>query len=217
MKIIVLGSPGVGKGTYTKELLKEMDLIHVSSGDLFRDNIKGSTELGKKAKEYIDAGKLVPDEVTIAMVKDRIEKEDCEQGYILDGFPRTIPQAEALSKITDIDLVINFIADKETILQRLGGRRICKGCGSIFHMLNLPPKSEGVCDNCSGELYQRDDDKEEAIGKRLEEYEEKTAPLIGFYSEKGLLKEVKVNEDFGTHGDVIMGKIKEAIKSVKNN
>jgi adenylate kinase len=208
MKIIALGSPGVGKGTYATEIVRKYNMLHISTGQIFRDNIKGGTELGLKAKEYIDAGKLVPDEVTIDMVKDRLAKEDCQEGgFLLDGFPRTIPQAESLSEFCKMDLVINFKADSDVIIQRLSGRRICRKCGTTFHAVNIKPKQEGVCDSCGGELYQRDDDKPEAIKQRLIVYEEQTAPLIGYYTEKGMLKEITINEDFGEHKEDIMNRV----------
>jgi adenylate kinase len=191
MRLIFLGSPGVGKGTYTKELVEKNNLAHISTGDIFRENIKNNTELGKKAKKYIDAGKLVPDEITINMVKERLADE--KKGFILDGFPRTIPQAEALSKITEIDTVINFTAEEKTILQRLSGRRICRKCGAVYHVTNIPPKKDGICDKCGGELYQRDDDKQEAIKERLKVYENQTAPLIKYYEKKGMLTTIDAN------------------------
>ena len=214
MKIIVLGSPGVGKGTYTQDLVKKLDVVHISTGELFRENIKNETELGKQANEYISKGNLVPDEVTIAMVKDRLANLD--NGFILDGFPRTVPQAEALAGFSAMDLVILFKADHEVIIQRLSGRITCKDCSRIFHKTNLPPKEEGVCDICQGTLYQRDDDKPETVKERLITYEQKTAPLIDFYREKGLLREITINEDYGTHGVEIMGRIMEIVNSVHN-
>jgi len=208
MKIIALGSPGVGKGTYAAEIVQKYGLLHISTGQIFRENIQGGTELGLQAKEYIDAGKLVPDQVTIDMVKDRLAKDDCKDGgFILDGFPRTIPQAEALSEFCEMDMVINFKADSEVIIQRLSGRRVCKKCGAIFHAVNIKPKREGICDSCEGELYQRDDDKPEAIKQRLIVYEEQTSPLIGYYKEKGILREITINEDFGTGKEEIMNRI----------
>ena len=214
MKIIALGSPGVGKGTYATEIVQKYGLLHISTGQIFRENIKGGTELGLKAKEYIDAGKLVPDQVTIDMVKDRLGKDDCKDGgFLLDGFPRTIPQAEALSEFCEMDLVINFKADPEVIIQRLSGRRVCKKCGWTCHVQNIPPKQEGICDACGGELYQRDDDKPEAIKQRLIVYEEQTAPLIGYYKEKGILKEITINEDFGAHKTEIMDRIFNLIEN----
>lgn len=190
MKLVFLGSPGVGKGTYTKGVVEKYKLAHVSTGDIFRENIKNGTELGKKAKTFMDAGKLVPDEVTINMVKEHIKNI---KGFVLDGFPRTITQAEALDKITKIDSVINFTADEKVILQRLSGRRICRKCGAVFHVTNIPPKKEGICDACQGELYQRDDDKPEAIKERLKVYENQTAPLIEYYKKKGMLKTIDAN------------------------
>ena len=167
MKIIALGSPGVGKGTYAAEITKKYNVLSISTGDLFRENIKNETELGKKAKEIIDSGKLVPDEVTIGMMKERLGREDTPNGFILDGFPRTIPQAEALSEFSEIDLVLNFKADKEVIMQRLTGRRTCSNCAAIFHVVNIPPKQEGVCDKCGGKLVQRSDELPEVIEERL--------------------------------------------------
>lgn len=208
MKIILLGSPGVGKGTYAAAMKTKLNIPHISTGDLFRENIKSQTELGKKAEEYVNKGDLVPDEITIGMLKQRIKGE---KGFLLDGFPRTIPQADALSQITGIDVVINFVADDEVIIQRLSGRRICRKCGAIFHTKNIIPKKEGVCDKCQGELYQRDDDKPEKIKERLKVYQEKTEPLINYYQEKGLLKTVKVNEDFSTHSKEILERIFKAI------
>ena len=211
MKLIALGSPGVGKGTYAREITNKYGILHLSTGDMFRENMKNNTELGIKAKEFINQGKLVPDEVTIGMVKERLSREDTQNGYYLDGFPRTIPQAEALAEFADIDQVINFKADHEVIIQRLSGRRICKKCGAIFHTINIIPKQEGICDNCGGELYHRDDDQPESIKKRLQIYEQETKPLINFYKEKGILKEVQVNEDFGKNKDLLLNRIFTAI------
>jgi len=155
MNIILIGGPSVGKGTYAGKLKKIYNIPHISTGDLFRDNMKNKTELGIKAQGFIDQGNLVPDEVTIAMVKDRLSKE--ENGYLMDGFPRTIPQAEAMSEFTKVDKVLYFTAEQSTILARIAGRRICRGCGAIFHLKNIPPKQEGICDYCGGEVYQRPD------------------------------------------------------------
>ncbi|MFH1275739.1 MAG: adenylate kinase [Candidatus Woesearchaeota archaeon] len=214
MKLILLGSPGVGKGTYTQDLIKMLHLLHVSTGDMFRENLKKETPLGKKAKEYMDKGQLVPDEVTIAMVEERLSRDDVKkQGFILDGFPRTKAQAEALDVITKVDKVISFSADKEIIIQRLGGRMVCRSCGHIFHKINLPSKEEGICDVDGGELYTRDDDKPEAIEKRLADYEEVTKPLIDFYHEKGILREVNVNENYAEQKEMIQKRILDAIKS----
>lgn len=197
MNLIFLGPPGVGKGTIAKMVVKEKGLIQISTGDLLRAAIAEGSELGMKAKEYMDQGKLVPDDLVIDLIKNRISQEDCANGFILDGFPRTIPQAEALSSSdVKIDKVVNFSAKDETIVQRLSGRRTCKECGAIFHIQNIPPKEEGKCDKCGGELFQRDDDKPEAIEKRLEVYREQTAPLIDYYKEKGMLAEVDANANF---------------------
>ena len=199
----------MGKGTYATALKTILNIPHISTGDLFRENRKNNTELGKQAQEYMDKGDLVPDEITIAMLKERIKDE---KGFLLDGFPRTIPQADALKEMTEIDMVLNFVADDEVIIQRLSGRRICKKCGAIYHIKNIKPKVEGVCDKCEGELYQRDDDMPEAIKERLDIYREKTAPLINYYKEQGLLREVKVNEDFGSHREILLERIMKAIQ-----
>jgi len=214
MKLMVLGSPGVGKGTYTQDLVNMLNLIHLSSGDLFRQNMKNNTELGLKAKEYIEKGLLVPDEITIGMVKAKLQ-EIGDQGFILDGFPRTVPQAEALTEVTDLDLAINFVADDEVIVSRLSGRIICRKCGRIYHKVNLPTKEEGICDLDGGEIYQRDDDLPDAVRKRLADYHAQSAPLIAFYQEKGILKEITVNEDYGSHKQLIQDRIMKVIESVQ--
>ena len=195
MNIIFLGAPGVGKGTYTGKVKEKYGLAHIYTGDIFRENIKNNTTLGKEAKTFMDAGKLVPDEITINMVKDRLSKPDVKKGYILDGFPRTIPQAEALSTFTKVDVVVNFTAKESTIIQRLSGRRICRKCQAIFHIKNIPTKVEGVCDKCGGEVYQRDDDKPEAIKQRLKVYNDQTAPLIEYYKKKKMIQEVEANSE----------------------
>ena len=215
MKLMVLGSPGVGKGTYTQDLVNMLDLAHISSGDLFRSNMKNNTELGQRAKEFIDRGELVPDEITIGMVKDKLQEIE-GKGFILDGFPRTVPQAEALSEVTDLDLAINFKADDEVIVSRLSGRIICRKCGRIYHKINLPTKVEGVCDLDGGEIYQRDDDLPDAVRKRLADYHAQSAPLIAFYKEKGILREVTVNEDYGSHKELIQDRIMNVINEVRN-
>lgn len=217
MKIVVLGSPGVGKGTYTQDLTKIFNVPHISTGALFREHIKGQTELGKEAKEHIDAGRLVPDELTNDLVKERISREDCQNGFIFDGYPRNIPQAEAFAKITDLDLVINFKADKEVIIERLSGRRTCSSCGWIFHLKNIPSRVEGVCDKCGGKLIQRSDEMPEVIKERLVVYEKETAPLINYYKEKNLLKEITVNEDYGSHKELIQKRIVDVINSIKTS
>ena len=195
MKIIMLGAPGAGKGTQAKMLADKYDIPHISTGDIFRANIKNETELGKKAKEYMDQGLLVPDELTCNLVVDRIQQEDCKKGYIIDGFPRTIPQAEALDKaLTElndkIDYAINVEVPDENIVGRMSGRRACVGCGATYHVVYNPTKTEGVCDRCGKELILRDDDKPETVQKRLNVYHEQTQPLIDFYKNKNVLKEV---------------------------
>jgi len=194
MNLIFLGPPGVGKGTIAKEIVKEKSIPQISTGDLLRAAVKEGSELGKKAKEYMDAGRLVPDDLVINLLKERISKDDCKNGFILDGFPRTIPQAEALEREVKIDKVLNFKALNETIIQRLSGRRTCKSCNAIYHLKNIPPKAEGKCDKCGGELFQRDDDKPEAIKKRLEVYQQQTSPLIDFYKEKGILVDIETEK-----------------------
>lgn len=190
MKIIMLGAPGAGKGTQARMLAEKYSIPHISTGDIFRANIKNGTELGKKAKAFIDAGALVPDELTIDLVMDRISSEDCAKGFILDGFPRTINQAkkltEALSKGSgEIDWAIDVEVPDDEIVSRMSGRRICSSCGSSYHVVNIPPKKENVCDECGAELYTREDDKEETVRKRLAVYHEKTQPLIQYYRELG--------------------------------
>ena len=195
MKIIMLGAPGAGKGTQAKMLADKYEIPHISTGDIFRANIKNETELGKKAKEYMDKGLLVPDELTCNLVVDRIQQEDCKKGYILYGYPRTIPQAEALDKaLTElndkIDYAINVEVPDENIVGRMSGRRACVGCGATYHIVYNPTKEEGICDRCGKELILRDDDKPETVQKRLNVYHEQTQPLIDFYKNKGVLKEV---------------------------
>lgn len=191
--IILMGPPGAGKGTLAKQLMSAYDLVHISTGDMFREAIKAGTELGKLAKSYIDHGDLVPDEVTIGIVKERLGQDDCEKGFLLDGFPRTLPQAEALKKIASevnrpIEVVLNLDCDNQELIRRISGRRVCKNCGAPFHVVTLKPKVEGVCDICGGPLYQRADDNEEALKVRLEHYVQSTKPLLDFYASEGLLK-----------------------------
>ena len=190
MNFIFLGPPGAGKGTLAKEVAASYGIPHISTGDIFRENIKNGTELGKKAKAIIDAGGLVSDEITIGLVKDRLSKDDTKNGYILDGFPRTIGQAEALETFAKIDAAVNFDIEDEAVVERLGGRVCCKECGQMFHTKFNPPKVAGKCDKCNGELYTRDDDKTESIQNRLNVYRESTAPLIDFYKGKGNLVDV---------------------------
>ena len=200
MKIIMLGAPGAGKGTQAKMIAEKYSIPHVSTGDIFRANIKNGTELGKQAKEYMDAGKLVPDELTVKILLDRVAQDDCKDGYVLDGFPRTIPQAEvledALNKLGDkIDYAINVDVPDENIVRRMSGRRACLKCGATYHIEHIPPKQEGICDTCGSELVLRDDDKPETVLNRLKVYHEQTQPLIDFYTERNVLKTVDGTKD----------------------
>lgn len=192
MKIIMLGAPGAGKGTQAAKISEKYGIPHISTGDIFRENIKNGTELGKKAKGYMDAGELVPDELTCDLVVDRIHQDDAKKGYILDGFPRTIPQAEALTAALaksgeKVDYALEINLADEAIINRMGGRRVCKKCGATYHIVNIPPKKEGVCDNCGGELMLREDDAPETVKKRLDVYHAQTAPLIEYYKNEGVL------------------------------
>ena len=187
MKIIFLGAPGSGKGTHATRVKTELGIPHISTGDIFRENIKGGTPLGVLAKSYIDKGALVPDDVVIKIVEDRLSREDCKKGFILDGFPRTIYQAEALKKIAAIDVVINLVVDDEAIVKRVAGRRMCR-CGETYNVAFL--NGATTCAKCGAELYQREDDKEETVKSRLEVYHKETAPLIDYYRKEGLLKDV---------------------------
>lgn len=200
MKIIMLGAPGAGKGTQAKMIADKYQVPHVSTGDIFRANIKEGTELGKEAKTYMDKGLLVPDELTVKILLDRVAKEDCKNGYVLDGFPRTIPQAEvldkALSEMGDaIDYAIDVEVPDENIIRRMSGRRACLACGATYHIVHVPPKKEGICDRCGKELVLRDDDKPETVKNRLEVYHDQTQPLIDFYTKKGILKTVDGTQD----------------------
>ena len=195
MKIIMLGAPGAGKGTQAKKIAEKYGIPHISTGDIFRANIKNGTELGKKAKTYMDEGLLVPDELVVDLVVDRVQQEDCKNGYVLDGFPRTIPQAEALDKAfaglgEKMDYAINVEVPDENIVSRMSGRRACVGCGATYHIVHAPTKVENICDTCGGELILRDDDKPETVLKRLGVYHEQTQPLIQYYTDKDILVEV---------------------------
>lgn len=195
MKIIMLGAPGAGKGTQAKQIAGKYSIPHISTGDIFRANIKNGTDLGKKAKEYMDQGLLVPDELTCDLVMDRIQQDDCKNGFVLDGFPRTIPQAEALdaalTKIGEkMDYAIDVDVPDENIVNRMSGRRACLDCGATYHIVSLPPKTEGKCDHCGSDLVLRDDDKPETVQKRLTVYHEQTQPLIDYYKNQGILKSV---------------------------
>jgi adenylate kinase len=190
MKLIFLGPPGAGKGTLAARAVDILGLPHISTGAIFRSAIAARSPLGLKVKAIIDAGKLVDDGTTIELVRERLAQADAQKGYILDGFPRTIPQAEALAQFSTVDKVVNFDIPDSGVLERLGGRRVCRKCGYNFHMVFDKPAKEGICDHCGGEVYTRDDDRPEAVQKRLEVYRAQTAPLIGFYRQKGLLLDV---------------------------
>jgi adenylate kinase len=190
MKLILLGPPGGGKGTQAKRIIEKLKIPQISTGDLLRAEAASGSALGKKLKEYMDSGKLGPDDLITQIIKERVSKPDCAKGFIFDGYPRTMAQAEALGTFTNVDVVLNLkVADSE-IVDRLTSRRTCKGCGAIYNLKNIPPKVAGKCDKCSGELFQRDDDNAATVGKRLRVYHEQTAPLIDYYKKKGLVVEV---------------------------
>ncbi len=200
MKIIMLGAPGAGKGTQAKRIADKYSIPHISTGDIFRANIKNGTELGNKAKSYMDQGLLVPDELVVDLVVDRVKQDDCENGYVFDGFPRTIPQAEALDtalKVIDekIDYAVNVEVPDSNIVERMSGRRACLNCGATYHLQYIPTKTEGICDVCGSELVLRDDDKPETVLKRLNVYHEQTQPLIDYYKNQGILAEVDGTRD----------------------
>jgi len=200
MNLILMGLPGAGKGTQAERIVGKYGLPHISTGDMFRTAIKEETELGKKAKSYMDAGELVPDDVTIGIVRERLGKADCQKGFLLDGFPRTTAQAEALDNLLAdmgrrIDAVLYIDVDRDSLLERLTGRRICSQCGATYHITLNPPKEEGVCDKCGGQLYQRDDDKIETVKTRLEVNEKQQKPLLDFYKKKNCLQEIDGNQD----------------------
>jgi adenylate kinase len=202
MNLVLMGLPGAGKGTQAERIVEDYKIPHISTGDMFRAAMKEETELGLKAKSFMDKGELVPDEVTIGIVRERLSKEDCIKGFLLDGFPRTVPQAEALEQIlTDlnrkIDFVINIYVDQDILMERLTGRRICKSCGATYHLVFNPPANSGVCDKCGGELYQRADDNEETVGTRLEVNLKQSQPLLSFYEEKGYLQNINGQQEIG--------------------
>lgn len=200
MRMILMGPPGAGKGTQAEQLVEHYQIPHISTGDMFRAAIKGQTSLGMKAKEYMDSGALVPDEVTIGIVADRLSQADCTNGFLLDGFPRTAAQADALAKILsdlnmNLEAVINIELDNDILLERLTGRRVCKQCGATFHTVFNPPQKKDICDRCSGELYQRSDDTLETAQNRLKVYNDQTEPLIAYYAKRDLLKRVQGNQE----------------------
>jgi adenylate kinase len=193
VRIVLVGPPGAGKGTQAQYIASQLNIPHVSTGDIFRSNVSGGTELGRLARAYMDRGDLVPDEVTVAMVRDRLSEGDATDGFLLDGFPRNVPQAETLKKMlaeewdTKLTVVLELVVDTDEVVRRLSGRRTCHRCGRVWHMIYDPPAKPGVCDDCSGELFQRDDDSEDTIRHRLEVYEQQTSPLVAFYADEGLL------------------------------
>lgn len=199
MRLILLGPPGAGKGTQAIRISDEYNIPHISTGDIFRENIKKGTELGKKAKSFIDKGQLVPDELVIEIVKDRLSKEDCKAGFLLDGFPRTVAQANSLSEELEklgmsLDSVINIVVDSNDLIERAVGRRVCKDCGASYHIKFNPSKKEGICDRCDGSTYQRDDDTEETVKNRINVYTEQTTPLTNYYNEKKILLNIDGNK-----------------------
>ncbi|HEC2152387.1 TPA: adenylate kinase [Staphylococcus delphini] len=216
MNIILMGLPGAGKGTQASEIIKKYPIPHISTGDMFRKAIKDETELGKEAKSYMDRGELVPDEVTVGIVKERISEDDAKKGFLLDGFPRTIEQAEALNSILEelgrtIDAVVNIEVPEEELMNRLTGRRICETCGTTYHLVFNPPKVEGICDIDGGKLYQREDDNPETVANRLEVNVKQSKPILEFYNQKGLLK----NIDGSKHIDEVTSDVIEILESLK--
>lgn len=200
MNLVLMGLPGAGKGTQAEKIVEKYDIPHISTGDMFRAAMKDETELGLKAKSFMDKGELVPDEVTIGIVRERLSKDDCEKGFLLDGFPRTVPQAEALENILSdlnkkLDFCINVQVDKEILMERLTGRRICKSCGATYHLVFNPPSKPDTCDRCGGELYQRADDNEATVKNRLEVNIKQSKPLLDFYESKGYLRKINGQQD----------------------
>ena len=208
MKIVMLGAPGAGKGTQAQMIAEKFGLPHISTGDIFRANIKNGTDLGKKAKAFMDAGQLVPDELTVEILLDRVSQEDCKNGYVLDGFPRTIPQAQVLTDTLaktgeQIDFAIDVDVPDDNIVARMSGRRSCPKCGASYHVTFIPPKQEGICDSCGSALIQRDDDKPETVQNRLSVYHDQTQPLIDFYRDKGVLRTVDGTKNMNEVFDAI--------------
>ncbi len=217
MNLILLGPPGAGKGTQAKRIVEKYGIPQISTGDMFREAVSKGTELGKKAKEYMDRGELVPDEIVIGIVRERLSQDDCQNGFILDGFPRTIKQAEALDEMLDdmnrkIDAVINITVPDEEIVKRIVFRRTCKNCGAVYNLIYSPPKVEGRCDECGGELYQRDDDKEETVRERLRVYREQTEPLIQYYSQKGVVRDIDGTKSI----DEVWNEIEKVLENIRS-
>lgn len=215
MNLILMGLPGAGKGTQAEQIVENYNIPHISTGDMFRAAMKEGTELGLKAKSFMDQGQLVPDEVTIGIVRERLGKDDCKKGFLLDGFPRTVAQAEALEVMLSelertIDYVLHIHVDQSLLMDRLTGRRICKNCGSTYHLIFNPPANEGVCDKCGGELYQRADDNAETVGNRLEVNTKQMKPLLDFYQEKGYLRTIDGEQEI----DLVFENINELLKGL---
>jgi adenylate kinase len=209
MRILLMGPPGAGKGTQAEMITGYCKISHIATGDIFREAIRAGAELGRQAKSYLDAGELVPDAVTVGIVRERLQAADCKSGFLLDGFPRTIPQAEALERLLDelsmkLDLVLNIKIAPAILVERLTGRRICRQCGTSYHLVFNPPKQEGICDRCGGELYQRSDDTLETVGDRMRVYANKTAPLLEFYRQRGLLRDVDGEAGINAVRDAIL-------------
>ncbi|CAM3934462.1 adenylate kinase [Mesobacillus zeae] len=216
MNLVLMGLPGAGKGTQAERIVAKYSIPHISTGDMFRAAMKEGTELGLKAKSFMDAGQLVPDEVTIGIVRERLSKSDCSKGFLLDGFPRTVAQAEALEEMLadlnkKIDYVINIDVDQSILMERLTGRRICKKCGATYHLVFNPPAVEGICDRCGGELYQRADDNEETVQNRLDVNIQQTQPLLSFYEERGYLRNINGQQDI----NVVFQDIEELLGGLK--
>lgn len=216
LRVILLGPPGAGKGTQAVRIVDKFNVPHISTGDIFRDNIKKGTELGKKAKAYMDRGELVPDDLVIEIATTRLLEDDCKEGFLLDGFPRTIYQAEKLDAFLEkhgqkIDKVLNLDVKKDVLIERLTGRRVCKGCGASFHIKNMPPKKAGVCDACGGELFQRSDDTAATVANRIDVYNEQTLPLVEYYKKAGVLFDV----DGSIDADPLFDKIRVELETCK--
>lgn len=215
MNLILLGAPGAGKGTQAKKIVEKYGIPHIATGDILREAVAKGTELGKKAKEYMDRGELVPDEIVIGIVKERLQQPDCEKGFLLDGFPRTLKQAEALDDMLNelgkkIDSVIYIDVPEEEVVKRIVNRRTCRNCGAVYHLIYAPPKEPNKCDKCGGELYQRDDDKEETVRQRFKVYMENTAPLIEYYEKKGILHKVDGTKNI----DEVFQQIDEVLQKI---
>jgi len=210
MRILLMGPPGAGKGTQAERISGYCKIPHIATGDIFREAIRSGTDLGRQAKSYLDAGELVPDAVTIGIVRERVQALDCKAGFLLDGFPRTIPQAEALERLLDelsmkLDLVLSIKVAPAVLVERLTGRRICRQCGTSYHLVFNPPKQDGICNRCGGELYQRSDDTPETVSDRMRVYTNKTAPLLKFYRQRGLLRDVDGEPGIDAVWDAILG------------